>query len=626
MFCKAGKEATALQRYARSLEAQEAAVQADFSLLFPMYTVPLETLMQMKEVLPHEELKAKNVLVEFEQHMGKAAFVSHQWVDTAHPDPEGKQLRVFQDALKHAMSLREISLDAVTATVMPSAKGLAASELWSSPLFFWYDYFSCPQLEKTRSETNDLSKAIDSIPAYVSSCAFFFALCPVVENPSQTRLLTPASWAERGWCRIERAVREFSVDETWIMVRSSDDLELIVMPGVSPTGALGARPVGEGDFTVPGDRIKLQPLLAAALKRKLLGFLASQDLVNFRLLLNLQSVHFRGLPERPRYNLIPGFQADGPRLQLHELQVEKFLYENGFRSVHETDPAGWSPLHYGALRGDAVVIQGLLAKRADPNRLTKQDQPRVGLPPFTSALTICSCFKHNDAARLLLSARAKVDGGLLKPLEFAAVANNVEGIRLLCEARSDPSARTLLGFSPLETACCRGAEASMVEIVSQAEARGLGPLDFSGALWCALALKAEGGTADIVEWLLEQRADVNKSRDSWVHSSLYGAISSIKALEYRLGRHNKATRQFYHMKGATPLLMAMLESQFAGAASLIAAGARLDLRNARGWSAADLIRGQSVPEFLHQAAEGNLEECFRIAALSRRESYVEHSM
>ena len=72
--------------------------------------------------------------------------------------------------------------------------------------------------------------------------------------------------------------------------------------------------------------------------------------------------------------------------------------------------------------------------------------------------------------------------------------------------------------------------------------------------------------------------------------------------------------------------MAMLESQFAGAASLIAAGARLDLRNARGWSAADLIRGQSVPEFLRQAAEGNLEECFRIAALSRRESYVEHSM
>ena len=194
MFCKAGKEATALQRYARSLEAQEAAVQADFSLLFPMYTVPLETLMQMKEVLPHEELKAKNVLVEFEQRMGKGAFVSHQWVDTAHPDPEGKQLRVLQDALKHAMSQREISLDAVTATVMPSAKGLAASELWSSPLFFWYDYFSCPQLEKTRSETNDLSKAIDSIPAYVSSCAFFFALCPVVENLSQTRLLTPASF------------------------------------------------------------------------------------------------------------------------------------------------------------------------------------------------------------------------------------------------------------------------------------------------------------------------------------------------------------------------------------------------------------------------------------------------
>ena len=60
----------------------------------------------------------------------------------------------------------------------------------------------------------------------------------------------------------------------------------------------------------------------------------------------------------------------------HELQVEKFLNESGFQSVHEM-----------------VVIQGLLAKRADPNRLKKQDRPSVGLP-FTSALTIiCSCLE-----------------------------------------------------------------------------------------------------------------------------------------------------------------------------------------------------------------------------------------
>ena len=36
-------------------------------------------------------------------------------------------------------------------------------------------------------------------------------------------------------------------------------------------------------------------------------------------------------------------------------------------------------------------MPGLLSLRADPNRLTKQDQPRVGLPPMTSPLTICVC-------------------------------------------------------------------------------------------------------------------------------------------------------------------------------------------------------------------------------------------
>ena len=74
-------------------------------LLFPMYTVPVEAVLQMTVNEPHEVLKAKGVAIEFKEGMGNAAFVSHQWVGDNHPDPEFKQLRVLQDALTHLLCL-----------------------------------------------------------------------------------------------------------------------------------------------------------------------------------------------------------------------------------------------------------------------------------------------------------------------------------------------------------------------------------------------------------------------------------------------------------------------------------------------------------------------------------------
>ena len=40
----------------------------------------------MTQVVPHENLKTEGKLLEYEESMGNAAFVSHQWVDRSHPD------------------------------------------------------------------------------------------------------------------------------------------------------------------------------------------------------------------------------------------------------------------------------------------------------------------------------------------------------------------------------------------------------------------------------------------------------------------------------------------------------------------------------------------------------------
>ena len=67
-------------------------------------------------------------------------------------------------------------------------------------LFFWYDYFSCPQLERRHgfgADDEDSSKqahAINSIPAYVTNCHFFLALCPVIDCFEENKVLSPLTW------------------------------------------------------------------------------------------------------------------------------------------------------------------------------------------------------------------------------------------------------------------------------------------------------------------------------------------------------------------------------------------------------------------------------------------------
>ena len=199
--------------------------------LWPMYTVALDVLLQMTKLEVHEELKAKGVLEVFEQSKGNAAFVSHQWVGLDHPDPEFEQMQVLQAALRHAiLKLNNIPLDVITEIVLPAAKDLPTSKLLSRPLFIWYDYFSCPQLDEpewARGGVKNIARAIESIPAYVTKCAFFLVLCPVVESRSLSKILTPSTWAERGWCRLERACCELGRSQSWIMVKGPSNLELL---------------------------------------------------------------------------------------------------------------------------------------------------------------------------------------------------------------------------------------------------------------------------------------------------------------------------------------------------------------------------------------------------------------
>ncbi|CAE7813565.1 KIF20B [Symbiodinium necroappetens] len=72
--CLPGRFRTPLELHAKSLQRAGGAI----SMHFPMFTIPVETLLKMTTIEPHEELQAQGSLVVFDRSMGNAAFVSHQ--------------------------------------------------------------------------------------------------------------------------------------------------------------------------------------------------------------------------------------------------------------------------------------------------------------------------------------------------------------------------------------------------------------------------------------------------------------------------------------------------------------------------------------------------------------------
>ena len=115
-----------------------------------------------------------------------------------HPDPTLQQLRVLQDALSNSLSgLCNASVDVITEVLFGLRSYPLAEALRSKPVFVWYDYFSCPQQRKKAPDPQgSLQHAIDSIPAYVSKCSLFVALCPAVESSDQSRIYNRSTWLD----------------------------------------------------------------------------------------------------------------------------------------------------------------------------------------------------------------------------------------------------------------------------------------------------------------------------------------------------------------------------------------------------------------------------------------------
>ncbi|CAE7768290.1 ANKRD17 [Symbiodinium sp. CCMP2456] len=563
---------------------------------FAMYTVPAEAFLQMTEVKMHEELLDAGVITEFDESMGNAMFVSHQWLSDTHPDPCFQQLRTLQDALKNMMAGTSKVYLPVCSEILLGRRRCPTANDFASGLHVWYDYFSIPQ-GAARQESVVRQNAIHSIPSYVARCEFFIVLCPAFQHSDQERTLSHATWGERGWCRTERAARELSTRSRgggYVIVIESATHQTLMWTGNRMSDA-----PGEGAFTLDADRVGIGRMITQMVWSKLFHFLERREFHNYRFLLNSHAArYFRALDVEPIDGLVPGFQTlIDPSVDDKGFMLDRFLHQNGFRNIFDRDSEGWPPVCFAAMSNNLVVLQALLDRRVDINQSTSKPKQEMGVLGKITALGMASFLGNNEAVELLLSARAQVNykfvgGGTA--LHLACAGDNPLGARLLCHARADINQQGIPGLTPFMAACACGSGRAMKEMLT------LNPhVSLRHSLHVALMF-AGGGSTDSVPLLLEARANVNEQFRVQIREPGWWLLMNVMGVRHRLSP-SRLTLLAYHHYDATPLMFGILGGCLDSVSSLLSAGARVDIRNYRNRTASELAHEMLAPPWLIEA-------------------------
>eukprot|EP00439_Symbiodinium_sp_Y106_P030268 s5598_g3.t1 len=524
--------------------------------LYEMWVLRVSDLLEIVGPPPsHEELQRRNLLVEWRPSL-LTIFVSHQWLSSWHPDPDGLQLKILQKALQNTIDgTVKVESDVVSQLRQQYRRLGEKDREQLANAYVWLDWFSIPQIPNSKAELG-----IQSIPFYVGACQLFIALVPPLRHFSSQQDCDLASWLSRGWCRAEM----------WCQLladRSSTDVPIIVVSGEDQIEfALPLQwvqnPAHEGEFTCQSDRECVSSFVRTALDNKL------------------------RTPIQTRLG------------DMVEVGIEN----------------GWTPLHLAIVSREESALKKLLQLQADPN--TTDSFLKIPEPWFHMTCNVCSkcrCYTAcqvlglchtTSSVKMLVEHRADVN---LRPTPFlqsalAAACNRqapvtAELIRLGAEVNLKLASRHGPNLFRL-----RGEFTEAGFLGLSAGGAGMGPL-------ASLASTARSNPhcLDQLDLLIQNKADINQPCRT---SGIFNVVEWLcrgYALAAGESQDTIAGLKYTAEISTTALGHAVFFGADRMVQHLLDARADPHIPNKRGRTPAQLARHASVQQVLHHHAT-----CFSI--------------
>mmetsp|Transcript_70773 Transcript_70773/g.166057 ORF Transcript_70773/g.166057 Transcript_70773/m.166057 type:complete len:577 (+) Transcript_70773:42-1772(+) len=535
---------------------------------FPLWAVKVADFLNMTgPPEPHNVLMERGLLHEWFPGMF-VVFVSHQWLSSSHPDPDGCQVKVLQQVLRGMIDdSLQVQEDIVSMSVEKRLLPNTREHIADGYLFF--DWFAIPQItarshgineETTKS---DAAKAVQSIPAYVELSNLFLALVPELTHKNSLKLVNYCTWLSRGWCRAELWCRLLSTtaDPNVIVVYSAREAEFIFPLDWQQNSIV------EGDFTVESDRAAVAKLGEIAVESKIRHLRAFGPLVHYRF-----------------------YMAQRPRLMGQKRSaksVETFLKEFHFNSLEDavSDKSSMNAVMCAVLSGDEGMLRLLAANNADMNH-SLMGLGDLGFYDTQTALMAAA--KSNQDPSLLstmLELRAEVNAEARTGISALFVARSPGVVQVLLEAKADMRRH----FSLNGIASFASPETIQAILDARCDPEDIGDAKYGPLHALTLYSRGNRHALESAKLLLSARADVN-ARSSPSGRFLWECrFCAAKLAVLGFEASSMLTRVRASMPGITPLGYAALVGHKELTKLYLAHGAEI-LPNVRGDLPEDLAR------------------------------------
>ena len=486
-----------------------------------------------------------------------------RWLGKQHPDQKGNQFKILREALENLLNGKmQIEMD-LPMQFLGETQVLSAEKRGNlKDAYIWFDWFSIPKIDVKSGSGDEMSeevfRAVKSIPFYVESCQLFIALAPTLSHNESGVQCDYCSYLLRGWCSLEIWCNLLSnkAESPMILVRRPDQADFAM-----PIHWVHSSP-HTGHFAVESDREKVQQVMEQALNSRVRALQESgekqdplgrapslgpepwQDLLRY-----LEAARHKLLGEAPRQLEEEAFErrfrAPAPPglsplacavLSEDQQSVRRLLAEGGrLRQPGIAEaPKGWvgeggaggphAGPHRGApggaeQRGGAAAALGGRLRR---ERLQLRGHVGLGLLPHHGGASLTGVKPQSQAVHVLLEGRADVNyAGApcgLTPLATACLfcsPSEAEGV--VFQGSGPPGARRtdLLKAIPKPFRAFKGhgllaweVIGLLIDAMADVNLRGYGG---AGAPLTTLAVASEGNPhlEDQVQLLLAARADVN---------------------------------------------------------------------------------------------------------------------